>query len=352
MLIERSVGPADKVCGDFLGEDAIERLHTLGVDPAGLGAAPIQQLRLVHRDRVTEIELPFVALGLSRRVLDAALLRRAETLGTTLRVGTTVRRITRQRDAWQVHTRDCDAPGNSDPIGSDDVFLATGKHDIRGLARPGAAQGSLGMKMYFRLAPVQAAALLGSIVLVLFPGGYAGLQCVEAGRAVLCVAFSPARFRSAGGNWRALLTELTAASPFVEHILAGARPLLPRPLAVAGVPYGFLHRAFGSTRTGLFRLGDQAAVIPSLTGDGIAIALHSGTLAARTWLAGEGSLQYHRRLGRDLSGQMRLAGLLHSAGTMGPLQGAALLGAQWFPGLLRQAARATRLRHPGHIGVI
>ena len=51
------------------------------------------------------------------------------------------------------------------------------------------------MKMYLRLAPAQAAALAGSIELILFPGGYAGLQCVEAGQAVLCIALGRARFR-------------------------------------------------------------------------------------------------------------------------------------------------------------
>jgi flavin-dependent dehydrogenase len=272
-------------------------------------------------------------------------LRRAEALGTTLRRGQTVRRITPQRDAWHVHNRETDS------LSADAVFLATGKHDVRGLARPGAAHGSLGMKMYLRLTPAQTAGLVGIIMLVLFPGGYAGLQCVEAGRVVLCLALSRARFQSVGADWSDLLTNLTATSPYVEHVLAGARHLLTRPLAVAGVPYGFLHRSTASTQPGLFRLGDQAAVIPSLTGDGIAIALHSGTLAATTWLGGEDSPHYHRRLGRDLRGQMRLAGVLHSAGTTGLLQAAALRGAEWLPGLLRQAARSTRVRRSSHIGL-
>ncbi len=75
------------MCGDFLGADAIERLNALGVDPAGLGAVPIQHLCLVTADRVARVELPFPALGLSRRVLDEALLRRAEALGATPRLG-------------------------------------------------------------------------------------------------------------------------------------------------------------------------------------------------------------------------------------------------------------------------
>jgi flavin-dependent dehydrogenase len=338
-LTERASGPTDKVCGDFLGADAIERLGALGVDPTALGAAPIRRLRLAHRDQVTQVELPFPALGLSRRVLDEALLRRAEALGARLHLGQAVRRITREQSYWLVHSRD------RDPVVADDVFLATGKHDLREMGRPGAARGALGFKMYLRLAPAQTASLGGEIALMLFPGGYAGLQCVEAGRAVLCIAVGRARFQAIGGSWSNLLHWLTKASSPLDRLLGGAQPLLPRPLAIAGVPYGFLHRESPATdERGLFRLGDQVAVIPSLTGDGVAIALHSGTLAAEAWLGGEESSSYHRRLAIDLGGQMRLAGLLHSAGTASALQAVTILVAGWFPGLLRQAARCTRLR--------
>ena len=41
VLLERTSGPTDKVCGDFLSGDAIEQVRLLGVDPFVLGAAPI-----------------------------------------------------------------------------------------------------------------------------------------------------------------------------------------------------------------------------------------------------------------------------------------------------------------------
>ncbi len=74
-VIERTTGPTDKVCGDFLSIDSIQRCRSLGVDPASLGAAPIDRVRLIHGERVTEAALPFPAMGLSRRVLDQALLQ-------------------------------------------------------------------------------------------------------------------------------------------------------------------------------------------------------------------------------------------------------------------------------------
>lgn len=53
-----------------------------------------------------------------------------------------------------------------------------------------------------------------------------------------------------------------------------------KPLAVFGIPYGFVHKD-SNTTPGLYRLGDQIAVIPSFSGDGMAIALHTATFAVR-----------------------------------------------------------------------
>jgi hypothetical protein len=75
----------------------------------------------------------------------------------------------------------------------------------------------------------------------------------------------------------------------------------------------------------------------------MAIALHSGVLAARVWLQGGDALAYHRQLAKELGRQMCLARLLHRACMAGSIQAAVILGAALFPGLLRQAAKGTRI---------
>lgn len=336
ILIERSAAPAEKVCGDFLSADTILRARALGVDPARLGAAPIQRVRVIHRDRIAESVLPFSAMGLSRRVLDAALFAQAEAAGAVVELGLTVTHLTRSAEAWTARFADREA------IETETVFLATGKHDVRDLPRSGTDHGAVGMKMYFRLRADAAAVLDGATELTLFPGGYAGLQPVEDGRAVLCIAVQRRAFQKVGASWSALLGAIGVGSERFGAILMGAEPLLPRPLAVAGIPYGY--RAEVGRDDGLFRVGDQAAVIPSLTGDGMAIALHSGHAAALAWLGGAGSAAYHHALNHTLARQMRVAGLLHHVGMKGSAQAVALLAMRLFPALLRQAAEQTRLR--------
>jgi flavin-dependent dehydrogenase len=337
ILIERATGPADKVCGDFLSAGTIQRAQALGVDPLTLGGAPIRLVRLIHGERAAEATLPFPAMGLSRRVFDAALLRQAELAGATLRLGQTVRRLTRDRTDWTVQI------GNQTELTAGSVFQATGKHDLRDLPRPHTDRDAIGMKMYFALSPESSKRLDGAVELTLFPSGYAGMQHVENGQTVLCIAVQRRTFQALGGGWDTLIASIEQGSGRFAAMLAGARALLPRPLAVAGIPYGY--RARSVPPDGLFRLGDQVAVIPSLTGDGMAIALHSGTAAAEAWLTSgdHGAVAYQQAIGRILAPRMRLAGLLHRACMSGPIQSAAVHAAALFPALLRQAATRTRL---------
>jgi hypothetical protein len=82
------------------------------------------------------------------------------------------------------------------------------------------------------------------------------------------------------------------------------------------------------------------AVIPSLCGDGVAIALLSGQGAAEAILSGEPAGGHHALWRRRLALPMRLAGGLNLAVSRAPgLAVAAAAAAPWLAGF---AARGTR----------
>ncbi len=60
-------------------------------------------------------------------------------------------------------------------------------------------------------------------------------------------------------------------------------------------------------RIRLWRVGDQAAVIPSFCGDGMAMALHGARLAADMLAAGATADDFQRHLHGDVARQVRLA---------------------------------------------
>jgi menaquinone-9 beta-reductase len=334
-LIERTVNATNKVCGDFLSPAAVARIEALGVDLAD--APSIDTLRLIHGRRMAQTGLPFTARGLSRRTLDEALLRQASAAGATVLRGHRVTAVERDGAALQIMS------GSLGKIATDTVFLATGKHELRGDARRARHGRLVGLKMYYRPRPSQRRALHRHIELMLLPGGYAGLQLIERDSAVLCMLLPAACLSAVGGRWARLIDSLAEDCPHLADRLSGAENLLDRPLAIANLPYGYVYRPQRDHRNGLYRLGDQAAVIPSFTGDGVALALASGSLAARMWLNGEGSDRYQRRFAHDVSAQMRSAVAVHRLVLATVWRPWVMTVCSICPGLMGLVARQTRV---------
>ena len=341
LLIERDQAPRHKICGEFLSIEAQTYLAALGLDPKALGGTPIRMVRLVHGSRAVEAPLPFEGIGLTRCTLDEALLSQAEQSGARILRGPVAREV-RPGGGLRIALR-----GGRD-IRAGAVFLATGKHDLHAPRRRPGRHGDdlIGFKMYFALSAAQHAALGNAVEIVLFEGGYAGLQPVEGGMANLCFLVHSAVFDGARRRWDGLLRHLAQASPHLGARLDGAEPLLAKPLSIAHVPYGFVHRDAGDAPEGLFRLGDQMGVIPSFSGDGIAIAMHSAGMAAATFLEGGSASVFHRRMRADIGRQIRLASLLYglTQGTLG--RGILLAALRLHPEILSALAAWTRIPAP------
>jgi len=333
-LVEREPKPHHKVCGEFLSREALLYLASLGLDVAALGAVPIHNVRLAS----VEATLPFAAMSLTRRKLDEHLLQTAELAGANILRGCRVDLLQREPEShtWR-------ATLGSTTLHADTIFLATGKHDLRTQPRPAGRQCNLiAFKMYYQLTPTQAAALASSVELIFYPGGYAGLQPVEDGTANLCCLIQRRELQRLGG-WDALATHMQTHSPLLRQRLYGAHPLLDKPLAISPIPYGYV-RETNQTADGLWALGDQAAVIPSFTGDGMSIALHSGCLAASMYLQGKSSTQFHHQLHNEVSRQVSLATAISRALIWPPTRSAITAAVAVFPTLLDTVARRTRIK--------
>jgi menaquinone-9 beta-reductase len=333
VLVEKERSDHHKVCGEFLSPEAVDYLFQAGIDPLSLGAAPIQYLRLSAKSRVVETALPFRALSLSRCILDSALLKRCAEAGCMVRRGVPVAGLTRREDRWVAEL------GDGSSLGAHTVFHATGKHDLRGWNRGSGVQGDLvGFKMLWRLAAAQNEALREFMELFLFSGGYGGLSLVEQDQANLCLVVRRSTLRERGG-WRELFASILDENRQIRLRLKEAHALWERPLAVSSIPYGYLP---GPER-GPWCVGDQAAVIPSFTGDGMSIALHSGALAAEMYMRGDSADQYNRALYAQLKSGMSLAILLSRAMVSFAAREVAPLGLALFPWAIGRIARSTRI---------
>jgi flavin-dependent dehydrogenase len=330
LLVDRDPETGDALCGGFLSWATAERLRGVGIDAEALGAHAVERLLLFGGGRPVEIALPRRAFGLSRKALDGALRRRAVEAGAELLVET-VRQVEglhvlgRKRE-WQ----------------ADSLFLATGKHDVRGAARPRPDRNpALGLRLRLKPSPALARRLAGTIELHLFDGGYAGIVLQEDGSANVCLALRKSLLAEAGGNPADLLARLAASHP---HLALRLEPGWREAAfdTIGSVPYGW---SADDTQPGLFRLGDQSAVIPSLAGEGIDIALASGIAAAEAWLEGGAAAApaFQRRFHERASGPMRWAGAAWGMAENPAFTGLGLTAARLAPSMVTRLIEASRI---------
>ena len=232
LVLERSRGPHHAVCGEFLSEEAQVVLGSLGLDLQALGATthhplPPGQGRAPGNRRACRLPPPdFLASGSTRRCSAAAARAGAEVVR-----GAFVTGIELGDGAIAVRTEGRVWPASV-------VALATGKHPLRGFARP--AGSMVGFKLH--LEPTSAAArdLAGIVQLVFFRGGYVGACLVEDGILSVAWVMQDHLVRTVGSDWPAQRAHLSRQSSLIGDLLAGARPLFARPVATAAIPYGFL----------------------------------------------------------------------------------------------------------------
>ncbi|WP_156878269.1 NAD(P)/FAD-dependent oxidoreductase [Sphingopyxis sp. QXT-31] len=335
-LIERTRETGDALCGGFLSWQTLARLEALGIDSAALGGQRVTCVRLFAGRRSSETRLPEAALGVSRHRLDSVLQDAAMAAGAGLERGVHATGIA----DGGVQTRDgavLDAPA---------IFLAAGKHGFRGFPREPAAwqreDPVMGLRLRLPAHPALDRLVGEAVELHLFDRGYAGLVRQEDGSGNLCLAVHKSRLDEAGGEPAALLRMLGDALPQLGERL-GFADWSYSVDAIGHVPYGW---RTADAAPGLFRLGDQAGVIPSLAGEGMGLAVASAEAAVAAWRRGGGDAapDYQRGLAARMARPFALANLIWRLGENPRSAPAITAAASLFPSLVRSASRTTRIR--------
>jgi flavin-dependent dehydrogenase len=289
--------------------------------------------RLVSGKAQAEAPLPFRAAGLSRYRLDEALLRAAGKAGADVLRSVTVGSIEPTEGRVTVKAGKRAFEGSA-------AALATGKHNLRRFPR--AQSDMVGFKLQLRL-NLSAQHLLEDVVqLAMFDGGYVGACFVEDGIVTVCWVMHRAALKRIGAGWSEQAEHFSRQSEILGDLLQGAWPEWDKPVAVATIPYGYLRHQ--TVAPNIFPLGDQLAVIPSFTGDGMAIALYSGVAAAQAVLAGDGAASFQRRMVDRLRPQFRWAAATNLLFDKRMLHRFSVGLANAIPGLVTRIAHSTRLR--------
>ena len=351
-IVDRSAFPRDKLCGDTVNPGTLARLRQLGV------AEPIERCGLrVDGMRVTgeqgaaiEGRYPQGLNGraIVRRDLDWALLQSAMAAGCQFEPGVPVRRAA-VADARVVgvivggngHERRLDAPV---------TIAADGRHSTiafgHGLARHPARPRRWAIGAYFtgvrhvsdrrrtRVGPLSENVSVGEMHVR--RNWYMGIAEVPGGLTNVCLVKPSQPADAELHNPPALLTRTMAGDPLLRDRIADARlvsgPVVLGPLAVDPT---------GTAIDGLLMAGDAAGFVDPMTGDGLRFAIRGAELAAASALEalGRGWSGVHARLAarrrREFSGKQRFNRALRALVASPRAVGAATIGAQLAPAILR-----------------
>ena len=319
-LFEAQTFPHDKLCGEFLSPECKGLLRELGLIDAFLAMNParINTARITAPDgKSWQTGLRGEAWGLSRKWLDAGLARHAQSLGADLWEGNTVKNVGGNlAEGFQIE-------GHSSQrrfrVMSRAVIGAFGKRSAldRALGRDFIARSQpfLALKAHF-----EGPALSNRVELHAFPGGYCGISSIEDDTRTVCMLVHLPVFQQKGG------ARENAVEKFINWIqiqnghlhawFAHARKIQTDWISISQVPFVTKQVVVND----IPMVGDSAALIAPLAGDGIAVAIESGFLLANymaEYLNGAISAEglkscYHSAWGRKFSARLRLGRLLQS----------------------------------------
>jgi len=280
-LIEKHGYPRHKVCGEYISNEVLPYLKSLGLDPFALGAKSIDKLQVTTiTNKVIEADLPLGGFGISRYTLDHALYKLACAQGLEF-IEDKVTAVEFKADGFEVTT------GTEKNFTSTIVIGAFGKrsaldkkmdrefvkHDAPYLAVKAHYEGDF---------PDHLVALHN------FKGGYCGVSKVENDRINLCYITDYQAFKKFK-NIDEFQAEVLCKNRHLNEILKHSKMTFGSPLTISQISFSKKK----SIERSMLMCGDSAGMIHPLCGNGMSMAIHSAQIAS------EEIIDYFRSSGRD-----------------------------------------------------
>lgn len=267
-LIERTVYPHHKVCGEYVSNEVLPYLSFLGIDPFESGAVPVDRFRFASPEgKVLSCKLPLGGFGLSRYVLDNLLYERALELGCKM-VTDTVGSIVFKEECFEVFTNASGAFKGRLVIG------AYGKRAVpdQKLSRPFIQKRSPWLAVKAHYSGEFPDGLVG---LYHFKGGYCGVSKVENGRINICYLTDYENFK-AYRNTKEFEQQVLYKNPLLKTVFKQCRSMFEAPLTISQISFEEKETVYDH----VLMIGDTAGVIHPLCGNGMAMAVHSAKICA------------------------------------------------------------------------
>ena len=268
LLIEKNSYPKHKVCGEYISNEVLPYLNSLGIDPIKEGAKKISKVQVsTTKGNLIKGVLPLGGFGMSRYFLDSLLLKNARVNGVQV-LKDSVDSILFKNGVFTVQTKDSKSFQSKITIGA---FGKRSELDLK-----------MNRKFIQKKSPYLAVKLHvkgdfpeNLIALHNFKGGYCGVSKVENNSINLCYITEYHSFKK-HKNIKDFQEQVVFKNKHLKKIFEESTSVFEKPLTISQISF----ETKKPVENHIIMCGDTAGMIHPLCGNGMGMAITSARLAS------------------------------------------------------------------------
>ena len=268
LLIEKNEYPKHKVCGEYISNEVLPYLNSLGINPINEGAKQITKVHIsTTKSNLIKGELPLGGFGMSRYFLDNLLVKKARLNGVQI-LKDTVDSIHFKKDSFTITTK------------SSGVFQS--KITIGAFGKRSSLDQKMKRKFIQKKSPYLAVKIHvkgvfpeNLVALHNFKGGYCGVSKVEDNAINVCYITEYRSFKK-HKNITDFQEQVVFKNEHLRKIFKESTPVFEKPLTISQVSF----QTKNPVEDHIIMCGDTAGMIHPLCGNGMGMAISSARLAS------------------------------------------------------------------------
>ena len=267
LVIEKKTYPFHKVCGEYVSNEVLPFLRSMGFDPFDYGATSISRLRIsTPSGKNIYSPLGLGGFGLSRFTMDDALYKIALKSGAEIFAGVKATNTQFNDNVFSVETN------NGETFSSQLVIGCYGKRDTldkklqRGFIQ--SRTHYMGVKYH-----VKTDYPSDEVGLDNFKGGYCGIVKIENQQYNLCYLYKRDK-NDHFNNIKDIEEQVLFRNPVIKQIFSNAEFVNTEPFVINEISFA----AKSQVQNHIFMCGDSAGLITPLCGNGMSMAIHAAKL--------------------------------------------------------------------------
>lgn len=268
LLIEKDEFPKHKVCGEYISNEVLPYLQSLGIDPFEFGAKSISNLEITTRsNKKTCSKLPLGGFGISRYCLDHEMYQKAKALGCHLKKAM-VDSIEFHNDQFTVSTKEANTYKAAFVLGAFGKRSNLDKRLDRNFIRK---------KSPYLAVKIHARGVFDDTKVALhnFKGGYCGVSKVENNHINLCYITDYQSFKKYK-SIQDFQEKVVFQNEELRRIFTNSTSVFAEPLTISQISFDAKPRI----ENHILMVGDAAGMIHPLCGNGMGMAISSAQLVS------------------------------------------------------------------------